>query len=914
MKHGSERENEAIGARGNCASLRGVLGAGTSAAWLGACWLEWLFSLTPALSRWERENRRPRPAKRCGPANRSGCNNTEVGQTYTLSQRERAGVRACLKMRWSAAVSQTSRSHQLHPDAAPMRLCCGWSRTTQPRSGIFSQALRENARKFSSARETIPTAPIRVLPALPGNSKNSLLPALAFLLLLVLARTGAAAERFEDIVIAAQSTAAGESTHGYFEHRFLIENQSATRSHTVELVLPERAGSGWGDSISSIRRAATVGPGSTVTLSLWQPALPIHSGNNVVRVNIGGRPRGVVLLPHAVRHATTGTSSGSPAPPVALVSRSLNTDDLEAALAGTTHRPAKPYSAEMAVGPPDVPGTAIHPNAWMPEPNGRPHWLELDFPPVTTPKSITIYETFCTGLINDIVLYDAKHEQLATVSNTVASVARGNHTHSFSLRPVSNAVATVRINFRPSAERKYAIDSVRLNAASGSEYAIAARADSSGDASHFGSSSPPKSATTPSPLKLLRAETEPAAWSEHWLAYTRFDAVILHDADFAALSAGAREALLRYAEAGGTIAVFGKTTPPATALAFEKESSTNVRRFHVGFGLWLALEASDTKSLNVQQRRKLLDAASHSQGPWRSEHDSASANAAWPVVEDHGLPLRGLVAILLVFVILIGPVNVFVLSRRNRRIWLLWTIPAISGVTCLLVFGYSFVSEGFTPSVRLEGVTLLDQINHRATTLGRTAFYAPLTPGNGLHFSFDTEVTPFVSKASGNTAGREIVLNQDQNLASGWVTARVPAHFLLRKSETRRERIDVEFAADGTPTVVNGLGGEIRSLRLAGLDGSLWQGEKLAAGQKARLTNSGGRVSTATESFSAFYNSDWAANLNLTVPAPERFLRPGTYRAELDSAPFLENGLGAKAPLRAKSQVFGIFQAPPAAP
>ena len=481
------------------------------------------------------------------------------------------------------------------------------------------------------------------------------------------------------------------------------------------------------------------------------------------------------------------------------------------------------------------------------------------------------------------------------------------------LTATTGTVATVRINLATIAGGHSAIDAARLQGDSGGGYAIAARADSSADPARFPTPSAPKPTPPPPPLKLLRAETEPAAWSEHWLAYTRFDAVILHDADFAALSAGARDALIRYAEAGGTIAVFGKMTPPAPALALEKDSSPNARRFHVGFGLWLALDASDTKSLNVQQRRKLLDAASHSQSPWRSEHDSATANAAWPVVEDHGLPLRGLVAILLVFVILIGPVNVFVLSRRNRRIWLLWTIPAISGVTCLLVFGYSFVSEGFTPSVRLEGVTLLDQINHRATTLGRTAFYAPLTPGNGLHFSFDTELTPFINKSSGNTAGREIVLNQDQNLASGWVTARVPAHFLLRKSETRRERIDVEFASDGTPTVVNGLGAEVEKLRLIGPDGRIWFCEKLAVGQKFRLTTDGGRVTTVPETLTQFYASEWL-NLNLEANPTYRALRPGTYLAALASAPFLENALNKDAPTRTRSLVFGIFQAPPAAP
>lgn len=392
--------------------------------------------------------------------------------------------------------------------------------------------------------------------------------------------------------------------------------------------------------------------------------------------------------------------------------------------------------------------------------------------------------------------------------------------------------------------------------------------------------------------------------------------MILRDSDLATLPPAARDALTRYAEAGGTVAVFGQADPPATWRAFENSPATkSFRRFHAGFGRWLNINAPDTRSLTPDQRRALIDSATHSRTPWASEHDAATANNAWPVVEDQGVPLRGLVAILLVFVILIGPVNVYVLSRRNRRIWLLWTIPAISAVTCLLVFGYSFLSEGFTPSVRLEGITLLDQNTHRATTLGRTAFYAPLTPGDGLRFSYDTEVTPFINKSGASGGGRDLDFSQTQNLRSGWITARVPTHFLLRKSETRRERLDVEFAPDGTPTVVNGLGAEIVSLSLADWKGRVWTGEKVAAGQKTRLTFSGVSTQGSADAWAALYTTAYH-NTGEAVAVPRflSLLRPGTYHANLPTAPFLENGLGTKAPTSTRSTVFGLFATPPAAP
>ena len=49
----------------------------------------------------------------------------------------------------------------------------------------------------------------------------------------------------------------------------------------------------------------------------------------------------------------------------------------------------------------------------------------------------------------------------------------------------------------------------------------------------------------------------------------------------------------------------------------------------------------------------------------------------------------------------IGPVNLIYLNRIKRRTWMLWTIPAISVATTLLVFAYSLLREGITPDARL---------------------------------------------------------------------------------------------------------------------------------------------------------------------------------------------------------------------
>jgi hypothetical protein len=182
-------------------------------------------------------------------------------------------------------------------------------------------------------------------------------------------------------------------------------------------------------------------------------------------------------------------------------------------------------------------------------------------------------------------------------------------------------------------------------------------------------------------------------------------------------------------------------------------------------------------------------------------------------------------------------VNLIALSRKKRRIWMLWTTPVISLITCLAVFGYATFAEGWTRHARIEGLTLLDERTHRATTIGWTAFYSSLTPGDGLHFDYETELTPQIAATPLKGTPRTVDWTHDQHLASGWMTARVPAHFMLRKSEVRRDRITVRRGVSDSLSVVNGLGADISQFWLANRDGAIYSGTDIPAGAEAELVS-----------------------------------------------------------------------------
>ncbi len=736
------------------------------------------------------------------------------------------------------------------------------------------------------------------------------------ILLVGLALPAFSAERFDDISVSPQVFFQGQTYHGYIEMRFSVENQSLDRTRKVTLATPHQA-YGWGNNIRRVERTVTVSPGATVSLTLWQPPLLLN-GDNQVEVFVDGRYRGVIPRGGNNQHMQRNASIPG-GPRAVLVSRSLNSDDLDKAFRGgvTFKGPVGQYSAEQATGAPNVPrgASGMNPNAWTPDriSHGGTEWLEVDFkPPRSGAKFLRIHKLAWDQAFKTVVLKSADGTDFATITLTNSA----NRTFTLSVLQVelpalTNAIATVRLNVDPSsAGGQVSVDAVELFGAGTSSYASDARASSTW-ATRMGSGA--SSGTYQGPT-VLRSESEAGIWSESWLAYTPFDLIVMSRTDFVAMSPTAQSALRSYVEAGGGVAMLGATELPkelqSAATQKTENPSTRGNRIHLGFGQCLMLGASSITGLERYQVDALRDIARECGQVWQSMPTEGNANTEFPVIEDIRIPVRGIVFIMLAFILVVGPVNIFLCARANRRTAMLWTIPLISFVTCAIVFGYSLVSEGITPSLRTEAVTVLDQAAHRATTLARQAFYTPLTPGDGLRYSHDTEVTPLVdvNRYNGGNS-REMELSQSQHLTRGWVTARVPAHFALRKSETRRERITMQKLPDGRVTVVNGLGADIEALWLRDDKGQLFKGESLKAGQNVVLTLNTGYfpITSPVNNLSALYQIAWVSTHDTLVSAPGNYLRPGSYLAVINDTPFIENGLSKPGKARSRQTIIGLF-------
>src|SRR5262245_60775565 len=641
-----------------------------------------------------------------------------------------------------------------------------------------------------------------------GLSSKLRLSFLAPLVIALFLTTVVSATDYGDVSVRVETVSGEGGVYGYAEYRATIANRSATRARQVTLIIPGDSYSAYDTAIREMARTVEVAAGATVTVSLFQPPLPMNGSGMAVRID-GQSQKESVPLNLAAPYTSGGSYYGS-------------------------HEPL---------------------------------WL------------LSSHSVDKSGALNQAGVLGNAGE---TVENTQTGVTF---------------------------VRKHTVT------------ASAAR-----------------------PL------TE---WSANWLSYSGYNGVVVNGDDLRSAPGPVQDALWRYVECGGVLLIFGQWTAPQqwqsrqsclsaqpllsdgeqeatdqeragatpkkralTSAPGYKPGKNDLRHYFVGYGMVIVSGDVDPGRIDGLQWARIIEFWIDSHVRRMGDYYNINAiNRTFPVVEELGTPVRGLFLLMLLFAVVIGPVNYIVLARRKKRTWLWWTAPAIAVVASLAVFGYAMLAEGWQASVRAEVMTILDENARRATTVGLTAFYAPLTPSDGLRFSYDTEATPLLPgrggyygfARSGVTGGasRTIDWTEDQHLTGGWITARVPAHFIVRKSEPRRERLNVR--REGSKIiVVNGLGAEIKQLWWAEPDGRVYLAENLQAGAGASLKLTDLRTRGEVAGLREAFRSELWDRIKQYPEKPLDVLDAGCYLAKLDSSPFLEEGLRGNVSRKALTVVYGI--------
>jgi hypothetical protein len=198
-------------------------------------------------------------------------------------------------------------------------------------------------------------------------------------------------------------------------------------------------------------------------------------------------------------------------------------------------------------------------------------------------------------------------------------------------------------------------------------------------------------------------------------------------------------------------------------------------------------------------------------------------------------PVTSFLVLISVFVVVIGPVNYFVLQRMRRLYLLLVTVPLGAGIVTACLFSFALLTDGLGVKGRVRSVTLLDQVSHQAVSCSRQTYYAAIAPSRGLTFPetaavYPLELSPYrVSRSESRR--RSISWDHQQNLRSGFVRSRTQNQFMVVHPHASEAELKVKQSAagGGALEVANLLGATIEHLVIADSAGLLYYHDTLHA-------------------------------------------------------------------------------------
>lgn len=379
--------------------------------------------------------------------------------------------------------------------------------------------------------------------------------------------------------------------------------------------------------------------------------------------------------------------------------------------------------------------------------------------------------------------------------------------------------------------------------------------------------------------------------------YTSLKAVLL-DAQSGLPRPEAVEAMLRWARLGGCLVFQGpdadalaRSVPAAGAWMEERflvSSSGRDRVYACGQGTLVVAAQNDLHDLRTVDQRadftstlQLLGQAMARAFSFAGAPQSSIEFDKLPGLSGLDLPYRALTVLLVLFAIVIGPLNLMVVKRLNRPALLLVTVPVIALVFSVGLFVYGALAQGLGTRVRSRSLTWLDQRAHVASTLELRSTFAGMPAGDGWVPGPGGACIPMPEAPKQLTLG-QLELDFREGLVFGGDQLPVRREARNAFLVDRAARARLEVTRDGERVVVeNGLGAAIEQLVLRdenggwhALDGVLAQGARATLAPLARADEAVDRTTALL--------GDTAGLASTTV------LAPASYAARLAAGAFVD--------------------------
>lgn len=212
-----------------------------------------------------------------------------------------------------------------------------------------------------------------------------------------------------------------------------------------------------------------------------------------------------------------------------------------------------------------------------------------------------------------------------------------------------------------------------------------------------------------------------------------------------------------------------------------------------------------------------------------------------PVPGTETVPVKTFVFLALAFAIVVGPLNLWWVRRRNARHLFLITTPLLSFVTCVVLIVASLVADGI--SVKRDAVQVC-YIDHRTQQMIRwtgCTYFAAFARSQ-IELDAHTKVRVLDRddysyshrRSTGDGEQLHIDWRKGQYLSGSVLPARLNRQLSYTEHLPERRRLVISRTGDDYQ-VTNGLGTAVQAFAWRDDQGALWTCDQVAAGEIATL-------------------------------------------------------------------------------
>ncbi|GEP40856.1 hypothetical protein [Brevifollis gellanilyticus] len=362
-----------------------------------------------------------------------------------------------------------------------------------------------------------------------------------------------------------------------------------------------------------------------------------------------------------------------------------------------------------------------------------------------------------------------------------------------------------------------------------------------------------RSGRTGSSKSFFGSTFAPADLPEDWRGLSGFDFLMISGSEWQMLKPGQQLAVMQWVRFYGKLHVYNANSSATPAGLGLPEGFENNKKDH-SMGK-LQIIPWDGKSLDAVETVSRYHGMGNRVKELTAEYSYRASGAAseptWGLLNalgERSFASWQVIVFLVIFGILVGPVNLFVLAPSGRRHRLFVTTPLLSVGASVLMVGVILMQDGvggagarlvvidIEPEEALAYVTQ-EQVSRTGVLLGggfevkQPALIEPLALPD----------SPWV-KLKSNSATQPAQLSQNGSLRSGnFFQSRAEQGQILRTAVSTRARLELKagLPADAAPEVISALGFTLEELFYVDANGMVWRSSTaVATGKQVKLVKS----------------------------------------------------------------------------